>query len=68
MLPTSLRIENGLFPEHWDVIQDEATEEESKSDVPMFGPNFPEQLDSELTGAEEWPPRKRATLNRIQRC
>src|SRR6202007_646497 len=26
-----LRIQNGLFVEHWDVIQDEATEEQSKS-------------------------------------
>jgi predicted SnoaL-like aldol condensation-catalyzing enzyme len=27
--------------EHWDVIQDEATEEESKSKKPMFGDIFP---------------------------
>src|SRR5580700_3114642 len=26
-----LRIENGIFVEHWDVIQDEATKEQSKS-------------------------------------
>src|SRR3984957_1778390 len=25
-----LRIQNGVFVEHWDVIQDEATEEQSK--------------------------------------
>ena len=36
-----LRIENGLLAEHWDVIQDEATEEESKSKAPMFGTSFP---------------------------
>jgi predicted SnoaL-like aldol condensation-catalyzing enzyme len=35
-----LRIEDGLLVEHWDVIQDEATEEESKSGLPMFGDNF----------------------------
>jgi predicted SnoaL-like aldol condensation-catalyzing enzyme len=36
-----LRIENGILVEHWDVIQDEATREQSKSDLPMFGENFP---------------------------
>lgn len=35
-----LRIENGLFVEHWDVIQDEASEAESKSGRPMFGNSF----------------------------
>ena len=29
--------ENGLLAEHWDVIQDEATRESSKSGLPMFG-------------------------------
>ena len=38
-----LRIENGILVEHWDVIQDEATEEQSKSGRPMFGDSFPEQ-------------------------
>jgi len=36
-----LRIENGLLAEHWDVIQDEATRESSKSGLPMFGDKFP---------------------------
>jgi predicted SnoaL-like aldol condensation-catalyzing enzyme len=36
-----VRIENGLLAEHWDVIQDEATEEQSKSKTPMFGSSFP---------------------------
>jgi predicted SnoaL-like aldol condensation-catalyzing enzyme len=36
-----LRIENGILVEHWDVIQDEATEEQSKSKAPMFGTSFP---------------------------
>ena len=35
------RIENGLLAEHWDVIQDEATREQSKSGNPMFGNKFP---------------------------
>jgi predicted SnoaL-like aldol condensation-catalyzing enzyme len=36
-----LRIENGLLIEHWDVIQDEATQAQSKSGNPMFGDEFP---------------------------
>ena len=36
-----LRIKNGILVEHWDVIQDEATEEQSKSGAPMFGKTFP---------------------------
>ena len=36
-----LRIEGGVLAEHWDVIQDEATQEQSKSKAPMFGDSFP---------------------------
>ena len=36
-----VRIKDGLLVEHWDVIQDEATQEQSKSGAPMFGKNFP---------------------------
>ena len=36
-----LRIEDGILMEHWDVIQDEAAEEESRSKAPMFGDSFP---------------------------
>jgi predicted SnoaL-like aldol condensation-catalyzing enzyme len=36
-----VRIEDGLLAEHWDVIQDEATGEESQSGLPMFGDAFP---------------------------
>jgi predicted SnoaL-like aldol condensation-catalyzing enzyme/predicted ester cyclase len=36
-----VRIENGLLAEHWDVLQDEATQEESRSGLPMFGDRFP---------------------------
>jgi len=36
-----LRIQDGIFLEHWDVIQDEATEDQSKSGAPMFGKTFP---------------------------
>jgi predicted SnoaL-like aldol condensation-catalyzing enzyme len=36
-----VRIHNGILVEHWDVIQDEATEEQSKSRRPMFGATFP---------------------------
>jgi predicted SnoaL-like aldol condensation-catalyzing enzyme len=37
-----VRFENCVFAEHWDVIQDEATKEQSKSGLPMFGSSFPE--------------------------
>jgi predicted SnoaL-like aldol condensation-catalyzing enzyme len=37
-----IRIEDGIFVEHWDVIQDEATAQQSKSGSPMFGESFPE--------------------------
>jgi predicted SnoaL-like aldol condensation-catalyzing enzyme len=36
-----LRIQDGILVEHWDVIQDEATEQQSKSKAPMFGDTFP---------------------------
>jgi predicted SnoaL-like aldol condensation-catalyzing enzyme len=36
-----VRIENGVLAEHWDVLQDEATQAESKSGLPMFGDRFP---------------------------
>ena len=35
-----VRIEDGVLVEHWDVIQDEATQEQSKSGQPMFGRTF----------------------------
>jgi predicted SnoaL-like aldol condensation-catalyzing enzyme len=35
-----VRIEDGLLVEHWDVIQDEATQSESKGGHPMFGSTF----------------------------
>ena len=36
-----IRIKDGVFEEHWDVIQPEATKAESKSKLPMFGDRFP---------------------------
>ena len=36
-----VRIEGGRLAEHWDVIQDEATRDESVSGLPMFGLAFP---------------------------
>jgi predicted SnoaL-like aldol condensation-catalyzing enzyme len=39
-----LRIQDGSLVEHWDVIQDEATQEQSKSGRPMFGDAFPVYL------------------------
>jgi predicted SnoaL-like aldol condensation-catalyzing enzyme len=37
-----VRLEDGQLAEHWDVVQDEATQAESKSGLPMFGRQFPE--------------------------
>jgi predicted SnoaL-like aldol condensation-catalyzing enzyme len=36
-----VRIQKGILVEHWDVIQDEVTEEQSVSKRPMFGATFP---------------------------
>jgi predicted SnoaL-like aldol condensation-catalyzing enzyme len=35
-----VRVADGLLAEHWDVLQDEATEAESQSGLPMFGTKF----------------------------
>lgn len=37
-----VRINDGILVEHWDVIQDEASRESSKSGLPMFGDKFGE--------------------------
>ena len=37
-----VRLQEGMLIEHWDVIQDEATQEQSKSGLPMFGDKFPQ--------------------------
>lgn len=34
------RIKDGILLEHWDVVQDEASRESSKSGLPMFGDKF----------------------------
>jgi predicted SnoaL-like aldol condensation-catalyzing enzyme len=36
-----VRIADGVLAEHWDVLQDEATQAESQSGLPMFGSVFP---------------------------
>jgi predicted SnoaL-like aldol condensation-catalyzing enzyme len=36
-----VRIEDCLLAEHWDVLQDEATQAQSRSGLPMFGDIFP---------------------------
>ena len=41
-LPTDVvRVADGLFAEHWYILQDEATEGESQGGLPMFGTKFP---------------------------
>jgi predicted SnoaL-like aldol condensation-catalyzing enzyme len=36
-----IRLKDGVLAEHWDVIQDEASRESSRSALPMFGSAFP---------------------------
>lgn len=36
-----VRVADDMLAEHWDVLQDEATEAESQSGLPMFGTKFP---------------------------
>jgi predicted SnoaL-like aldol condensation-catalyzing enzyme len=36
-----VRIEDGLLAERWDVIQEEAVREPSRSGLPMFCDKFP---------------------------
>jgi len=36
-----VRVVDGLLVEHWDVVEDEASQAESKSGRPMFGDRFP---------------------------
>ena len=36
-----VRMEDDVLAEHWDVIQDEATQAQSRSGQPMFGDKFP---------------------------
>ena len=36
-----LRIDDGVFQEHWDVLQYEARKEQSRSGLTMFGDKFP---------------------------
>ncbi len=40
-----VRMQDGLLAEHWDVLQDEATEAQSRSGLPMFGDEFPAPRD-----------------------
>lgn len=35
-----LRVTDGVFVEHWDVLQDEVSQAGSKSGLPMFGQSF----------------------------
>lgn len=38
-----VRIEDGLLKEHWDVIEDEASRQDSVSGLPMYGTRFPDE-------------------------
>ena len=41
ILADVVRIENGVLAEHWDVIEDEVGQSDSRSGLPMFGNSFP---------------------------
>jgi len=41
-------MKDGIFEEHWDVIQDAATREQSKSGLPMFGDEFPKNVSGQV--------------------
>lgn len=45
-----LRIENDQLAEHWDILQDEVTKEESKSGLPMFGDKFAQRSSTAKQG------------------
>jgi predicted SnoaL-like aldol condensation-catalyzing enzyme len=38
----TVRMEDGVLKEHWDVVEDEVPRERSVSGLPMFGESFPE--------------------------
>jgi len=50
-----VRMEGGRLAEHWDVLQDEATKEESRSGLPMFGASFAEPNPPTSPGAGGTP-------------
>jgi predicted SnoaL-like aldol condensation-catalyzing enzyme len=37
----TVRVRGGVLVEHWDVVEDEASREDSVSGLPMFGDTFP---------------------------
>lgn len=37
----TLRVRDGVLVEHWDVVEDEVSREDSVSGLPMFGDTFP---------------------------
>src|SRR5258708_2499669 len=49
-----VRFEDGKLAEHWDVLQDEVTQAESLSGLPMFGDRFP-------AGSRDRPPQSKDT-------
>jgi predicted SnoaL-like aldol condensation-catalyzing enzyme len=50
-----LRIADGLLAEHWDVLQNEVTKQESRSGLPMFGISFPEPDQQTVSAAAASP-------------
>jgi hypothetical protein len=44
------RIKDDVLAEHWDVIQNEATQDESKSGLSLFGDKFAERSSAAKQG------------------
>jgi predicted SnoaL-like aldol condensation-catalyzing enzyme len=59
-----VRIQDGLLAEHWDVIQDEITREDSKSGLPMFGNSFPSEA-SQPTSHNDFRPGGRVVAGQM---
>jgi len=45
-----VRVQNAILVGHWDVIQDGATGEQSKSGAPIFEKTFPSTNETDFTG------------------
>ena len=49
-----VRLNDGIFEEHWDVSEGAKTEAESRSKRPMFGDKFPARSWSESPAKDAW--------------
>jgi predicted SnoaL-like aldol condensation-catalyzing enzyme len=57
-----VRMEGGVLAEHWDVLQDEATQAESRSGLPMFGDSFAKPETPTAAGAAPLSPEEARSI------